>query len=89
MSLHIVQACLERKRLPRPRAGKAPESPAEFDLAHFPIISRHWFGIDPEPINGGAAARIADPRLPVELLAKVASEMGKRLRRQHELEPAA
>ena len=53
MSLHIVQACLERKRLPRLRAGKAPESPAEFDLAHFPIISRHWFGIDPAPINGG------------------------------------
>ena len=90
MTLHIAQSCLERKRLPRQQADKAPETPAEFNPAHFPIISRHWFGIDPTSSNRGTAALVADPwfhhqvellcargpRLPVELLAELAIEHG-------------
>lgn len=90
MSLLIGQACLERKRLPRHQADKAPEIPAKFDPAHFPIISRHWLGIDPASINGASAALVADlpfhrqlealcakgPRLPMEFLAELAIEYG-------------
>ena len=70
---------------PRP-----PGAPAGFNPARFPIISRHWFGIDPAPNNVASAALVADPpfhrqiealcargpRLPAEFLAEIAIEHG-------------
>ncbi len=37
--------------------------PADFDPTACPIISRHWFGIEPfRPIGAGAAEVVADFR---------------------------
>ena len=90
MPPYITRSCPEHKRFPRHHADKAPGTPAEFDPARFPIISRHWFGIDPASINRASAVLVADPRfhhqvellcargprLSVELLAELAIEHG-------------
>lgn len=76
------------------KTGKLPPHifglPDDFEPARFPIISRHWFGIDTAPIHAASAALVADPpfhrqletlcvrgpRLPVEFLAELAIEHG-------------
>ncbi len=47
-----------------PRSNGAPDSaPADFDATANPIISRHWFGIEPfRPIGHVAADVVADLR---------------------------
>ncbi len=70
--------------------GEHADVPADFDCQQYPIISRHWLGLDPTTVNGTSAALVADPpfhrqletlcargpRLPVELLAELAAEHG-------------
>ena len=71
-------------------AGACAGLPADFDCRRYPIISRHWLGLDPTTVNTASAALVADPpfhrqletlcargpRLPVELLAELAAEHG-------------
>ncbi len=84
---NITHPVLEHKveKLPPHILGKTP---ADFDPKRFPIIARHWLGIEPTSINRASAALVADPpfhrqletlcargpRLPVELLAELAIE---------------
>ncbi len=50
------------RRVECPRSNGAPDStPADFNATAHPIISRHWFGVDPfRPIGRVAAKVVAD-----------------------------
>ncbi len=70
-------------------SGPAHGSPADFDPAAYPIIARHWFGIEPlHPIGQIMTEVVADlqfrrrverlhrlgPRATAELLAEIGAE---------------
>ncbi len=50
------------RRVECPRSDAAPDSaPADFNATAHPIISRHWFGVDPvRPIGRVAAEVVAN-----------------------------
>ncbi len=82
------------RRVECPRSNGAPDStPADFNATAHPIISRHWFGVDPiRPIGRVAAEVVADlafrrkverlhrlgRRATAELLAEITAERGIR-----------
>lgn len=61
--LNIATSTAERKTcLQEPEAGDIAELPPGFDPLRFPIISRHFLGIDPAHTNGRAAAALDEIR---------------------------
>ncbi len=43
----------------KPELSVDVEIPADFDLAAFPILSRHWFGISPAAVGVATVSTVA------------------------------